>query len=172
MIAKLDRLDEFVTSTTPAIRFAQPVLCLHTVRAALNLQTEDVVALIESGELRWAWNLAASPSIHDRGIRVLARSLANYQHRTRPPRTSEDDEFRAVMRLILPSVKHAPDTVATIRQCELARQLVVDAQLLAKLLANGEFQLARAAKAATGRYGSPEVTVASVEAFLTRRRIA
>jgi hypothetical protein len=151
------------------VRFHHPLLHLAAVRSALNLGSEGVNALIESGDLRWAFDLSTSK--RRREIRVLAHSVANYQTKTTPPMMSEEDELRAVCDLIIPGSLTRLGVVGSYRACALARRLALASHIVNQFVARGELELLKPVHQRTGINATPEIKAASIQAFLKRRRI-
>ena len=155
----------------PRIRFCRPLVDLAATAAALDLDREHAVALIEDGRLEWAWNMARRGS-KARTIRVLAASIETLQrHRSNPSRTGESD-WEYVFGLILPGGQVRPGIVAKTSTIELAGRFMLDGSFVHQLLRDGEFEPIKGTRCRRGRHGSPEVTIASVQSFLKRRRIA
>lgn len=170
MTSNLDSLDDFADKNAATIRFRRPMVDVLTASAALDKRRAEVMALIESGEIRWAWNL--SPARDASNVRILSKSLEEYQASAPVQHPSEAEEFRAVMRLILPSITARPGIVAMVRACELAERLSVDVQTIGRLIGAGALAIGKAVRTHSGINSSPAIKVASVEAFLKARRIA
>ena len=82
----------------------RPLVPLTAVGMFLDLTARDVVALIEEGKLRWAFDVRSATAAR-REVRVLRQSLFEYiglQARDPAPHDGEDAEFPGIMDLILP----------------------------------------------------------------------
>jgi hypothetical protein len=67
-----------------------------------DLATEDdIISLIEGGQLRWAWNIASRDSTRAT-LRILAQSVCDFVDRKRLPEMEEPGEFDQVVSLIFP----------------------------------------------------------------------
>jgi hypothetical protein len=83
-----------------------PLVPLSVAMLFLNRKPRAVLALIESGELRWAFDIR-SPSAGAREVRILRDSLFEYT-RLRPRELfyeSDQLEFAAITKAILPEPK-------------------------------------------------------------------
>ncbi len=82
----------------------RPLVPLAFVRMMLDKSTREVMALIEEGKLRWAFDLR-SAAAERREVRVLQQSLFEYVgrfNRDPCPNGGEEAEFSKIMDLILP----------------------------------------------------------------------
>ncbi len=85
---------------------SHPLVPLPAAVLFLNRKQRAVFALIESGELRWAFDIR-SPSAGTRAIRILRDSLFEYT-RLRPREVyyeSDPLEFAAIIKAVLPERK-------------------------------------------------------------------
>jgi hypothetical protein len=171
MISNLDGLDEFTDAHAATIRIRRPMVDVLTASAALDLRHNEVIALVESGKLCWAWNIA-SPNSRARTIRILSRSLEEYQTGKGARYANAQEEFQAVIRLIHPGLITQPGVVSLVRTCDLAQRFMINGGTMTRLVKAGEFEVGRKATAARGRTGSPALKASSVVEFLARRRIA
>ena len=154
-----------------------PLVPMPAVMLFLNRKQRAVVALIESGQLRWAFDIR-STNAATREIRVLRNSLFEYT-RLRPRECfheSDRHEFADIIKAILPEPKpdrrkqeDAPDvqdhplvTCARVAQCFSCSTGHVRKLLREKLL-----------RAPPGRAAGDEVILlrASVIEFLWKRRM-
>ena len=80
-----------------------PLIPLPAAALFLNRSRREVLSLVESGKLRWAFDIR-SPRASRREVRILRQSLFDlaglYSFNKTPP--NRDAEFRRVMDLILP----------------------------------------------------------------------
>ena len=90
---------------TPPAKLAVklPMVGIETCKSALGISEDAVLALIDDGKIRWAWNLACQ-SQHTRFVRVLTRSLLAYQQ----PGLDQPKTIEAVADLFLPLTSRIP----------------------------------------------------------------
>ena len=82
----------------------RPLVPLRAVTMFLNMNARQVLALIEEGKLRWAFDIRSGKA-HRREVRVLRQSLFEFTGLHAPtacPVNAEREEFLKVMELILP----------------------------------------------------------------------
>jgi len=155
------------SNSLPQITFRGPLVDLGTARAALLLDTPKVKALIESGDIRWVFDVARSTARQE--IRILARSLADYQNGIRAAGT---DDLTAILGVIFPTMtKLRPGVVATIRAATITRQFAINSSHCLNLLDDGEFKILKGIPRRAGVGGSPLVEFSSVVDFVNRRRV-
>jgi hypothetical protein len=147
-----------------------PLVTVWTAAAALGKSTTQIIRMVESGELRWCFNLA-SPGAERRSVRILTASVGAVQSAQARVKRSEESEWQEVFRQILPPSSARPGIVPTIRACELMTRLLICEKSAAIFIEAGLLKVARAASATTGVNSSPFITVASAQALLRARRI-
>jgi len=154
-----------------------PLVPLPAVMLFLNQKQRAIVALIETGQLRWAFDIR-SASAATREIRVLRDSLFEYT-RLRPREhyhESDRHEFAEIMQAILPERKEkragreplsaaAPEPVVT--GAEVAQRLACSPGHVRKLLRDNLLR-------APGRHEPGDAVLvlrSSVIEFLRKRRM-
>jgi len=153
------------------IRISRPLVSMDTARAALALDTRGVMALIERGSIDWAFNFATE--IYSRAeIRILSRSLQDYQAGTSATLPNAGDEFTAVLQTIFPMLPPArPGVVSKLRANLVATQLGICDDHAHALIAARWLRLVPGSVCRRGPGGSPEIEFASIAAFLKQRRM-
>ena len=152
-------------SPAVALKLTRPLVSVWTVLSVTELSNEDaVLEAIESGELRWAFNIAR-PKSGKRSIRVLSQSVSEYIARTPAPRISDAEELAQIVRKLFPIYG------AAIRVTQLARDWNASGTHIIHLVDERELRLAKGSPRRAGRGGSPLIEVASVVEFLKRRRV-
>jgi len=152
-------------SPAVALKLTRPLVSVWTVLSVTELSNEDaVLEAIESGELRWAFNIAR-PKSGKRSIRVLSQSVSEYIARTPAPRISDAEELAHIVRKLFPIYG------AAIRVTQLARDWNASGTHIIHLVDERELRLAKGSPRRAGRGGSPLIEVASVVEFLKRRRV-
>jgi hypothetical protein len=92
----------------------RPLVPMRAVTMFLNLSPREVLALIEEGKLRWAFDIRTTNATR-REIRVLRQSLFEFTGLYSPqaaPR-NETEEFLKIINLILPAGVIVPPPVAS-----------------------------------------------------------
>ena len=142
----------------------RPLWQAETVQECLEISREKLMALIESGELAWAFNIGIGQTRQE--IRVLGHCVVEKQSgpipglgRTRSLNLPE------VLNLVLPA---RPQLRAT----EVQRIFCCQHHQVHKLIRLGEFAKVQEQLPKCGPNGSPHVTRASVAKFLEKRRMA
>ena len=164
----------------------RPLVPWPAVLMFLNQRPAKVLALIEEGKLRWAFDIRSAGAV-TREIRVLRQSLFEYTRLCVPDEKldeSDEREFAGIIDLILP-----PDDVpkagrkaarapvfalakpleAALRGTEVARCFSCSPQHVLKLVREKSLRVAEGCRTA---HGSPAVTRASVAEFLRKRRMS
>ena len=148
-----------------------PLVSVATAAVTLGQSHRAVSALIESGQLLYAFNLATSAATKAE-VRILSESLANYQHH-RPVTLAAAADLSRVLGLIFPRVATPrAGVVPTIRAVEAAHQMAVTTDHIFNLVAAKEIKLVRHTRRSRGRGLSPLIDFPSLTTFLARRRIA
>jgi len=164
----------------------RPLVPLPAVLMFLNKRPAQVLALIEEGKLRWAFDIRSAGAA-TREIRVLRQSLFEYTRLYVPDEIldeSDEREFGAVVDLILPA-DDAPRTgrkrlrprvvplgqprEPVLRGTEVARCFSCTPQHILNLLREKSL---RAADAPRQAHVSPPISRASIVEFLKRRRMS
>jgi hypothetical protein len=70
---------------------------IHTARIHLGVDEDSVLALVESGGLRWAWDIGSRPSRQIREVRIWVRCLAARQAGEEQPSGTPLEVARAVL---------------------------------------------------------------------------
>jgi hypothetical protein len=147
---------------------SRPLVPLPAVLMFLNKRSPQVLALIEEGKLRWAFDIRTAGAA-TREIRVLRQSLFEYTRLCVPDENldeSDEREFAGVVDLILPADK--PDGLA-LRGTEVARCFSCTPQHVLNLVREKSL---RAVDAPRKAHVSPPIVRASVVEFLKKRRMS
>lgn len=136
-----------------------------TVEECLDISRIKLNALIESGELPWAWNLGNGPARKE--IRILAHCVVE---KVVGPLaqigSTRNLKLPEVIGLILPQRRES------LRCIELQRLFHVSPDLVHFLHSAGEIDRVKEKLPTTGPNASPRFTRASLAKMLERRRIA
>jgi hypothetical protein len=156
-----------VQKTQPMrIRFRRPLVDVPTAMALIDVSSQErLMALIEDGSLRWAFDISCS-SVTRREVRILAESINDFLAGERHPELSEADEFTRMLALIFPG-EPGPD----IRSVELERVLSVSQTHIKSLMASGHLIAVKGSVPRVGRLGSVRIQFSSVRELLKRRRV-
>lgn len=128
---------------------------MHTARAALGIDEDSVLALIESGDLRWAWDISIRRGVI-REVRIWTRCIAARQCGLPQPA----DSITEVLPLVLGPVARDRFRAAEVRALFCCAQQTIQRLVEAGIL-SGDIH---------GR--TLWVSRSSLESFLTHRRIA
>ncbi len=136
--------------------FKTPLVGIETCKSVLGRTEDQVLSLIESGKLRFCFNLAA-PDAHRAMYRVLSLSLVDFAFGTSTQPGTETDAFKYIL----------PGSQTEVRCSAVARAFNVSGTHVHGLIRTGCLQLAR-----PGRFpkDSPQVSRASAVEFLKSRR--
>jgi hypothetical protein len=142
----------------------RPLLHAETIKDVLDIKRNDLMAMIESGELAWAWDIGLSP--RNQEVRILAHCLCERQF---GPLAG----IGATKNLALPEVLKLflPQTRSQLRGRELQRLLGCTPDQLRKLSQAGELTKVEESLPTDGPLCSPHFTRESVVKFFARRRI-
>lgn len=158
-------------SLAPAsVPFKRPLVSLWTAVEVLDRSSAELLALIEEGKLRFAWNIAGRRT-RRRLIRILSQSLVEFQSGQPAPNLSAPDDFQRAVKLIFPAVSHAPGGAITVRATTIVKRLSVGSDHVLHLVDQGELRVCKGAVRRPGPNGSPEIEFGSVVEFLTKRRL-
>ena len=126
-----------------------------------------MLALIEEGRLRWAFDIRTAGAA-TRELRVLRQSLFEYTRLCVPDEVldeSDEREFAAVVDMILPTKPHE----AVLRGTEVARRFSCTPQHVLNLVRERSLRMVDAPRKA---HVSPPIVRASVVEFLKQRRMS
>ena len=136
-----------------------------TVEECLDISRPQLNALIESGELAWAWNIGSGSARKE--IRILAHCVAEKAMGVQVALgATRNLKLPEVLNLILPTTRE------TLRGTELQRLFHARPDLIHDLHAAGELERVKESQPATGVNASPRYTRNSVAKLLENRRIA
>lgn len=135
---------------------------LEAVMVLADRDEDAVLALIDNGQLRWAYNIA-SPGSERREIRILRSSVLSYLDRSSDPVESADDALTSILPKPMNVRGHE-----TIRAVEVERRFCCSQGLVAKLIHAGCFTLAGPV---AGPKVSPYILHTSVAQFLRTRSL-
>ncbi len=154
-------------TAAPLVKFRRPTAHLVTVVTLLGLKgVDDVIALVEGGKLRWAWNIA-TPNARRREWRILSRSVNDYLIHAPAPDISDEDEFQQVVAELF------PDADATVPATAVAHTLNGSQDHIACLVRSRELIPIRGqVRPRTGKNASPLIQFSSVVGFLRKRRVS
>ncbi len=136
-----------------------PLMSVETARACLaDASEDDVLRMIESRELEWAWDIAGKGS-RRRQLRILSECVAQRQngHATKLP-------FEEVMQLIFGAPRYyvtGKEIYAALNCCSTHGM---------NLLHDGALQCLPRSEWRTGPKGSPHVLWTSLAEFMKERR--
>jgi hypothetical protein len=148
------------------IRFRRPLVDVPTAMALIEVASQErLMALIEDGSLRWAFDISCS-SVTRREVRILAESINDFLAGESHRELSEAEEFARMLALIFP-VEPGPD----IRSVELERVLSVSQTHIKSLMASGHLIAVNGSVPRVGRLGSVRIQFPSVVELLKRRRV-
>lgn len=135
----------------------------------LDRSAAEVMALIEEGRLRFAWNIGGR-RVRNRTVRILTQSLREFQSGQPTPNTTAEEDFQQAVRQIFPAVSRASG-LATVRATTIAKRFSVSSSHVLHLIDQRELRALRGTVRRPGPTGSPAVEFASVVEFLRKRRL-
>jgi hypothetical protein len=142
----------------------RPLWPAEVAEVCLDIPRRQLLAMMESGELPWAWDLSNGTVRNE--IRILAASVVE---KSSGPLTAigatRNLNLAEVVNLILPQKR------ATLRSVEVQRLFHVSPDLVADLHASGEIERLAEVLPATGPNASPRYTRASLANLLKKRRM-
>lgn len=106
------------------------LLDVRACRAALGVDEDSVLGLVDSGDLRWAFDLALAPGGERREVRVWAPCVLAIQHGQIQPGTT--------LREVIPQI--VPAGRARLRSGEVRQLLLVSQQTVSRWAAAGELR--------------------------------
>jgi hypothetical protein len=132
-----------------------PLVTIETARAALAIDEDSVLALIDCGRLRWSWDISL---LHGRirEVRIWNRCIAAYHAGDPQPGTSLEEVVREVVSI---------GARERLRAADARKLLICSQQHIQRLVRNG---ILRGEVIGRTRWVQRE----SLESFLLRRRIA
>ncbi|MGA2028548.1 MAG: hypothetical protein ABSG87_00530 [Verrucomicrobiota bacterium] len=135
-----------------------------TVEECLDIQRPKLTALLDSGELPWAWNLGAGRARKE--LRILAHCVVERV-------MGELKEIGATRNLKLPEVVNLilPQKREALRSVEIQRLFHCRADMLRDLHKAGEIKKVSENLPGHGPNASPRFTRESLAALLEKRRI-
>ena len=136
----------------------RPLVSIEMARTALDKSEDEVLALIQCGALRFAFNLAA-PKSRRALVRILSLSLLDAVNATSSQPSSLGDALRYIM----------PGSSETVRASTLARATNTSSTHIGGLIQQRCLQKVRPG---TFAKDSPLISRASAVKFLTLRRIS
>ena len=146
------------------IRFHRPLVSIWTTLTLIGGdRPEEIIALIENGELLFAFDVG-SKRAKTREIRILGSSINEFLAGRPAPAISEQEDFNLAMQAVFPAPKPA------IPAFEIARAWNACPGHIINLCRGRELNLVKGARIRRGRGGSPMVTMGSAVEFLRQRR--
>jgi hypothetical protein len=141
----------------------RPLMPIAAVMWRLDRHENAVLAMIEEGELLFAFDVRAPKALKP-SPRVLAQSVEDYLAGNRPRDEDEQTEWRRIVSLIF------PDKPVLVKY-ELARLLNCGRQHATDLVYARQFRLVPGSRIRPGPGGSAQIETASVEKWLLKRRM-
>lgn len=136
-----------------------------------RFRRDDVLRLIDSREIRWAWDISRRGARRPE-VRIWRESLLAYLAResgaARPPAPPEDLALPQVIAAILPKPPALTPRAATVPGRDLQRRFLCCRTHLAGLIADGEL----CCVGPTGSGRNPAILYQSVFEFLKRRSMS
>jgi len=140
----------------------RPLISLATAAALANETTDDLLAHVEDGSIRYAFDVA-TPKASRRAVRVFAGSLANYLGKQSEARADGAPALLATVNDIF------PELAETIRTSTLAQIFACDQEHALELIHTGAVRAVNSF--GRGRGNSALVTRRSCVEFLISRRV-
>jgi hypothetical protein len=141
----------------------RPLMPLSAVMWRLDRHEADIIAMIEEGDLLWAFDIRAPKAVKPEP-RILTQSVVDFLAGNRPPLQDEETEWQRVASLIFPA---KPVLV----RCELAALLNCGRSHAMDLVRGCHFRLAPGHTIRPGPGGSPHIIADSVKDWLRKRRM-
>ncbi|HEY3853819.1 MAG TPA: hypothetical protein VGO67_05435 [Verrucomicrobiae bacterium] len=149
-----------ISSVGVSISLRHPLCALATARDILGTNGDGVIALIDAGEIAFAFNVS-SPTARNRDVRILSEALTAYVER-RPCRVKSLADAVGTV-LPAPSVHKG---FSTIRRVTLSRRLGCSVDHIGNLVKAGQLQ---PAPLPVGKSESPLLLHQSVATWLSSR---
>lgn len=143
---------------TLQLQLRRPLVTVEMARTALDKGEDEILAMIESGKLKFAFNLAA-PNSRRRLVRILSLSLLDAVNATSSQPSALGDAVRYIM----------PGSSETVRASTLARATNTSSTHIGGLIEQSCLQKVRPG---TFAKDSPLISRSSAVKFLTLRRIS
>jgi len=134
------------------------LVSVETAKAALDKSEDQILALVEDGSLRFAWNFSSRNS-RRRLVRIFALSLADLANAT----NHQPMELADAIKYLLPGSEPA------LHASRLASSWSIGGTHLADLILERSLEKVRPGRHATD---SPLISRASAVKFLTLRRLS
>ena len=144
---------------TPQISLLRPLIPLQAAMILLDRDEDDVLAMIHSGILAWAWNIAGK-SVRRQDVRIWRDSIIFFLNHQPQPEAEEE----LVIASFLP-------TGAEIRSPELQSLLSCSQGHVRDLIRRRLLAARRKSRATTGRQSYFNIRRQDVIAFFRARRI-
>lgn len=141
----------------------RPLMPIEAVQWRLDKDESQVRAMIDEGELLWAFNIAR-PTVEAPTVRVLAQSVEDYLAGVAPPAEDEETEWQRVAGMIFPDRP-------VITGIELRRMLCCGREHARKLVRARQFRLVKGSRIRRGPGGYAQLEAASVRDWLRKRRV-
>jgi hypothetical protein len=154
----------------PLIRVPQNIAVMDIAGArgwlGAEFSEDDVLDLIATGDLAWAWNIAQKCAKR-REVRILSWCVCHYRQTLGSrPQEQEALSFDGVCRAIIPQKAWGKPVIAGI---DLADAMLFGSDLLQDLIADGSLKAGTEPR--PGRGGSALLKMPGVLDFLKQRRI-
>ena len=164
-------------NAAPLIAFKRPLVDVWAACAALDCSEDAVVNLVDEGRLRFAFNLASRHAHTRRCIRILSRSLAEFQAGAVPglgamSATQDAAAFAEALKLIFPALTRYATGGSTVRVTTIGRKFNMGTDHVLNLCDENSLRLVPGTVRRRGPNGSPQVDFASVAKFLAARRLS
>lgn len=72
-------------------------LTVEAARAALGIDEDSVLSLIDTGDLRWAWDISLRRGQVIREVRIWARSVIAHQHGEKQPGAAVEQVIEEIL---------------------------------------------------------------------------
>ncbi len=153
--------------TTTEIAFCRPLVTVYTALSVIPAARveEDIIALIEEGTLRWAWDIRRKKASWKRTVRIYGSSILALLANKAGPECEDDSEFPAVFETIFPAAG------PTLQAVVIARAFSCCSDHILGLCSEKSLKVVKGSPWRRGPNGSPIVETASVREFLLNRRV-
>lgn len=144
-----------------SVELRRALLDVRTAATVLDLGEEDVLAELQQGRLRWAWDVSAAQNRRT-FLRLWNRSLICYLK----PELTQPTEVSVVLQHIIPARSKVMGSLSGV---ELQTLLNTTGGHVLSLFESGDLVKVPNSPHRRGRGGSPRATLKSVTQFLTDR---
>jgi len=141
----------------------RPLMPIEAVQWRLDKDESQVRALIDEGELLWAFNIA-HPTAEAPAVRVLAQSVEDYLASSVRPAEDEERDWQRVAGLIFPDKP-------VITGIELRALLSCGRETALRLIRARQFRSVKGSRMRRGPGGSARLETTSVKEWLRGRRM-